>query len=47
MAIHSPHTGIVDYSKVSQKYADDVKESGGDIYCNYEVNFNITSVTCC
>lgn len=37
MAIHSPYTGIVDYGNVSQKYAEDIQEKGGAIYCDYEV----------
>ena len=36
-AIFSPVTGIVDYSRVARSYADDVRESGGDILTNREV----------
>lgn len=37
-AIHSPHTGIVDWGLVTQYYGTDFKNAGGDIFLNYEVN---------
>ncbi len=37
-AIFSPVTGIVDYSRVARSYADDIRESGGDIVTNREVS---------
>lgn len=37
-AIHSPHTGIVDWGLVTQYYGTDFKNGGGDIFLNYEVN---------
>ena len=36
-AIYSPNTGIVDYSKVAQAYAEDVQNSGGDIITSTRV----------
>lgn len=36
-AIHSPHTGIVDYTLVAENFVDDVRKAGGDIYMNFEV----------
>ena len=32
-ALHSPQTGIVDYSRVASAYADDVEAAGGGIAC--------------
>jgi L-2-hydroxyglutarate oxidase len=37
-ALFSPNTGIVDYSRVARAYADDVRESGGDVLPGYGVN---------
>lgn len=37
-ALWSPHTGIVDFSQVTHHYADDIRQSGGDIILDYEVN---------
>lgn len=31
LAIHSPETGIVDYRRIAQAYAEDVRELGGEI----------------
>ena len=31
-AIHSPETGIIDYIKVSQAYASEVQENGGELH---------------
>jgi 2-hydroxyglutarate dehydrogenase len=43
-AIHSPHTGIVDWELVTNYYAKDFKQVGGDIYLNFEVKkFSRTS----
>ena len=36
-AIHSPNTGIVDYIQVSQAYATEYQEAGGDLFTNSEV----------
>jgi (S)-2-hydroxyglutarate dehydrogenase len=35
--IHVPSTGIVDYSKVAEKYAELIVNSGGTIYLSHEV----------
>ncbi|XP_055606885.1 L-2-hydroxyglutarate dehydrogenase, mitochondrial [Uranotaenia lowii] len=37
-AIWSPHTGIVDWGSVTQYYAKDFKEAGGDVYLNFQVS---------
>ncbi|XP_054741735.1 L-2-hydroxyglutarate dehydrogenase, mitochondrial [Anastrepha obliqua] len=37
-AIHSPHTGIVDWSVVTQYYAQDFKQAGGIIHLSYKVS---------
>ncbi|XP_055629389.1 L-2-hydroxyglutarate dehydrogenase, mitochondrial isoform X2 [Toxorhynchites rutilus septentrionalis] len=37
-AIWSPHTGIVDWGRVTQYYAKDFKNAGGDVYLNFEVS---------
>ena len=34
-AIFSPVTGIVDYTRVSRTYADDVRAAGGDLYLSH------------
>jgi L-2-hydroxyglutarate oxidase LhgO len=36
-ALWSPNTGIVDFSKVTRAYADDVQSSGGDVLPGYGV----------
>jgi L-2-hydroxyglutarate oxidase len=36
-ALHSPHTGIVDFTAVAHAYARDVAEAGGTIVTGYEV----------
>ena len=42
-AIHSPHTGIVDWALVTQYYAKDFQAAQGEIFLNYEVKkFNQT-----
>ncbi|XP_044254640.1 L-2-hydroxyglutarate dehydrogenase, mitochondrial-like [Tribolium madens] len=37
-ALWSPHTGIVDWGLVTEYYGKDFKDSGGDIFFNFEVN---------
>jgi L-2-hydroxyglutarate oxidase LhgO len=37
-AIYSPNTGIVDYGKVAQAYADDIRAAGGEIVTGCEVH---------
>ncbi len=37
-ALWSPHTGIVDYKLVTESYAEDFKELGGEIHLNFELN---------
>ncbi|KAK9507023.1 hypothetical protein O3M35_008856 [Rhynocoris fuscipes] len=45
-AIHSPHTGIVDYGVVCESYGKDFVDSGGEIRYNFEVNaIRVTSET--
>ena len=36
-AISSPVTGIVDWSLVARRYADDAREAGADLYLGYDV----------
>lgn len=36
-AIHSPHTGIVDWALVARHFADDVRDMGGEILVNSRV----------
>jgi L-2-hydroxyglutarate oxidase LhgO len=36
-ALWSPNTGIVDYGRVAQSYADDIMEFGGEIRTRHEV----------
>ena len=36
-AIHSPHTGIVDYNLVAHAYVDDIRNLGGEIHTNCQV----------
>lgn len=38
-ALHSPHTGIVDFRLVTESYAKDFTEKGGQIYLNFQVYF--------
>ncbi|EDW55687.1 L-2-hydroxyglutarate dehydrogenase, mitochondrial [Drosophila sechellia] len=38
MALHSPHTGIVDWGLVTQHYGQDFKQCGGDIYLDFNVS---------
>lgn len=40
-ALLSPHTGIVDYTVVTESYGTDFKKAGGDIHLNFEVIFFI------
>ena len=37
MAVHSPNTGIVDWGRVAKSYAEDFKQSGGNIFTDFEV----------
>ncbi|XP_073977768.1 L-2-hydroxyglutarate dehydrogenase isoform X2 [Rhodnius prolixus] len=37
-AIHSPHTGIVDYAVVTKHYGEDFIKLGGKIHYNFEAN---------
>ncbi len=37
-ALWSPNTGIVDYSRVARAYADDIRESDGEVLPCYAVN---------
>ncbi|KAK3094162.1 hypothetical protein FSP39_024868 [Pinctada imbricata] len=42
-AIHSPHTGIIDYKEVTQSYGKYFEKHGGKIHTNFEVDhFEIT-----
>lgn len=36
-AIHSPHTGIVDWALVTEYYATDFRNAGGEIFTSFEV----------
>jgi L-2-hydroxyglutarate oxidase len=36
-ALHSPGTGIIDYRKVAQAYADDIRALGGEIHTESQV----------
>lgn len=36
-ALHSPHTGVVDFGAVARAYADDVARRGGEILLEHEV----------
>ena len=38
MAIHSPHTGIVDWARVTRAYAEDFKQAGGVVHTGFEVD---------
>ena len=40
-AIHSPHTGIVDWSQVARSYAKNFQDAGGEIELGYEVNVGL------
>ena len=44
-ALHSPHTGIVDFGAVAEAYADDVRAAGGVIRCGVDVQA-VTASTC-
>lgn len=42
-AIHSPHTGIIDYGEVTRSYGRTFEKAGGKVYTNFEVeSFDIT-----
>ncbi|CAB4000120.1 L-2-hydroxyglutarate dehydrogenase, mitochondrial, partial [Paramuricea clavata] len=36
-AIHSPHTGIVDWGEVARSYGEQFQKSGGEVKVNFEV----------
>lgn len=36
-ALHSPYTGIVNWSLVAHSYAEDIQNAGGVIHTNFEV----------
>ncbi|KAL4237240.1 L-2-hydroxyglutarate dehydrogenase [Mactra antiquata] len=36
-AVHSPHTGIIDYGVVTQSYGEFFEKRGGKIFCNFNV----------
>lgn len=38
MAIHSPHTGIVDWGAVARSFGEDFKENGGKIITGFKVS---------
>ncbi|XP_001371831.1 L-2-hydroxyglutarate dehydrogenase, mitochondrial [Monodelphis domestica] len=38
LALESPHTGIVDYKRVAEAYAEDFREAGGLLHTGFEVN---------
>ncbi|XP_064602531.1 L-2-hydroxyglutarate dehydrogenase, mitochondrial-like isoform X2 [Liolophura sinensis] len=43
-AIHSPHTGIVDYGRVARSYGENFQRLGGDVLTEFEVSeFRLTS----
>jgi 2-hydroxyglutarate dehydrogenase len=35
-AIHSPHTGIIDYGEVTRSYGRTFEKAGGKVYTNFE-----------
>lgn len=37
-AVHSPHTGIIDYGLVTRSYGDFFKERGGQVFTNFSVS---------
>ncbi|KAK0041978.1 L-2-hydroxyglutarate dehydrogenase mitochondrial [Biomphalaria pfeifferi] len=41
-AIHSPHTGIIDWGLVTKHYGKEFEKRGGKIYTNYEVDKFLT-----
>ena len=36
-ALHSPYTGIVNWTQVAHSYAEDIQNAGGVIHTNFEV----------
>ncbi|HET8628015.1 MAG TPA: L-2-hydroxyglutarate oxidase [Thermomicrobiales bacterium] len=36
-ALHSPQTGIIDYTRVADAYADEIRQRGGEILTGHEV----------
>ena len=43
-ALHSPYTGIVNWSLVAQSYAEDIQNAGGVIHTNFEVSILVLFV---
>lgn len=42
-AIHSPHTGIVDYGRVARSFGENFQRLGGDVLTEFEVSeFRLT-----
>lgn len=37
-AVHSPHTGIIDYGVVTQSYGDFFKARGGKVFTDFSVS---------
>jgi (S)-2-hydroxyglutarate dehydrogenase len=37
-ALHSPHTGIVDFDRVCEQLADDVRAAGGELRLGWKVD---------
>lgn len=37
-AVHSPHTGIIDYKLVTQSYGDTFEKHGGTVYTDFPVS---------
>ncbi len=37
MALHSPHTAVVDFTAVAHAYADEIREAGGEILLGHEL----------
>lgn len=36
-AIHSPHTGIIDWAVFTKHCAEDFQKKGGKLFCNFKV----------
>ena len=37
-AVHSPHTGIIDYGLVTQSYGEFFKKRGGQVFLDFPVS---------
>lgn len=44
-ALWSPHTGIVDYAIVTEHYAEDLKQNGGEIITDFDVRYFHETIT--